>query len=184
MNLPVQAEEFKSPKGFSLTCPDGWDVAPEEQLKKIAEETKKVIGTAPDFAVMIFGPRSDNFSATINVIVASGNVSLNTKNEKDIATAMQAQFGNGGKELPIKTGHITIDGKKAFTMAFERTEPTSGKTIRQWSVMLPGRKQMYTFTCTASKSQWGDVWEGFHDIVLSAKIDLGDQEAKTDAAAK
>ena len=120
VNLPVQAEEFKSPKGFSLTCPDGWDVAPEEQLKKIAEETKKVIGTAPDFAVMIFGPRSDNFSATINVIVASGNVSLNTKNEKDIATAMQAQFGNGGKELPIKTGHITIDGKKAFGMALQK----------------------------------------------------------------
>jgi hypothetical protein len=171
--LPAQAEEFKSPKGFSLTVPEGWQAASAEQLKKIAEGTKKATGIAPDYAAMIIGPRSDDFSANINVIVIPAKIVLDEKSEKEVATAMQRQFANGGKGPEVKPGHITIDGKKAFTMALERTEPTSGKVIRQWIVMLPGKQQAYTINCTALKSQWNDVWEGIHDLVLSFKADLG-----------
>jgi hypothetical protein len=182
--FPSQAEEFKSPKGFSFTYPDGWQVASKEQLGKIAEEAKKKgAGMAPGYAVMLFGPRSDDFSPNMNVIVVPEKIVLNAKNEKDLVTVVQTQFASAGKTPAVKPGHITIGGTKAYTMAYEITDPASGKVIRTWMVMLPGEKRTYTITCAALKSQWDDVWKGFHDTVLGFQADVESESTESSTPA-
>ena len=169
--LPAQAAEFKSPKGFSLTCPDGWQIASEEQSKKMAEATKELPGKAPEYAARILGPQSGGFTPSIRVTVHPGNLVPKAKDEKGFAAAVQLRLEKGGKVLAMKTGHLTIGGETAFTMSVERAGPKSGKVIRHWIVMLPGTQRTYNITCTALKSQWNDVWKGFHETVLSFKED-------------
>jgi hypothetical protein len=176
--LPVQAEEFKSPKGFSLTCPDGWQVASAEKIKQMREAMKRMGKPDPDFAAIITGPKSDDFTPQVNVIVIPEELVLDAKGEKDYVAGVKNGLGPAGKSLAVKTGHITIGGKKALTTAFELSQPASGKAIRSWIVTLPGKQQVYTISCMASKAQWDDVWEGFHKIATSIKIDRDDHVAK------
>jgi hypothetical protein len=175
--LPAQAEVFKSPKGFSLTCPDGWRVASEEQMKQFAETLKKA-GRPDATAAMIIGPVSNGFAAKLIVTVHPGKLVLDAKSEEAIVGVMQRGWGDAGKPPAIKTGHISIGGERAFTMEGERTEPTSGNVARQWMAMLPGKRQWYSITCTALALQWDDVWKGFREIVLSFKADLDNTGAK------
>ena len=175
--LPAQAKVFKSPKGFSLTCPDGWRVASEEQMKQFAETLKKA-GRPDATAAMIIGPVSNGFAAKLIVTVHPGKLVLDAKSEEAIVGVMQRGWGDAGKPPAIKTGHISIGGERAFTMEGERTEPTSGNVARQWMAMLPGKRQWYSITCTALASQWDDVWKGFREIVLSFKADLDNTGAK------
>jgi hypothetical protein len=181
--LPAPAGEFKSPKGFSLTYPDRWQVASAEQLKKTAEESKKLGRKTADYAARISAPRREDFTPFIGVTVNSGNLVPAEKDEKDFAAAFQRHFESGGRLPAMKTDHLTVGGQNAFTMALERTEPTSRKVIRQWIVMLPGKQQTYTITCTALKSQWSDVSKGFRETVLSFKIESGEENGKKGTAA-
>jgi hypothetical protein len=169
----VTAGDLTSPKGFSLSFPDAWQAATKEQLDKVGELTKKSAGNVPTPVALITAPPSDGFAPNINVIVTPGPIVLNEKSEDEIAKGIAAQFTAIGVKPPeMKTGHITVDGKSTLTIAYERTEPASGKQLRQWTIFIPGKKQLYVVTCTSLKTQWSNVFPSLDETVKSMKVDL------------
>ena len=115
-------------------------------MKQRAETATKA-GLLDATAAMILGPASNGFAAKIVVSVVPGRLVLDAKSEDVAVAGVRHVLADAGNPPTIETGHITIGGKQAFTMEYEKTDPTGKNDLRQWTVMLPGKHQWYSITC-------------------------------------
>jgi hypothetical protein len=173
--------DWKSPKGFTLSFPDTWKVATEEQMKAAAAAgaaaAQKAGGNeaakAPPLEVILVGPVQDKFAANINVIIIPQAITLNAMTEGQIVgQAKTGLFMAGIKVGEIKTSHVEVDKRPGFSMAFEQGEGPDDAILRCWKVFVSGAKQTYLINCVAKKSQWAAVYPDFKKIIGDMHFDV------------
>ena len=165
--VETSAGELTSPKGFTITYPDGWTPATQAQLDAIGKITK----TTP--AAMIYGLQREKFADNLGVAVVPAVMPVDKKSVTTFADTLKKQLGAAGLKVSnFKSRQIQVAGKKAISVAFENDMPGVNEPLRQWQLYVPGKSQTYVFTCTSLKSRWADEWPGFKDIVKNLRIDV------------
>ncbi len=175
----VLGGEWTSPKGFTLTYPEGWKPATDEQMKAAAATAaQKAQGNngakaPPAPEIILIGPVQDNFTAQANVVIIPQAITFNAMIEGQIVgQAKTGFFMSGVKTGDIKPGHVDVDKRSAFSMAYEQLGAGPDDTLRCWQVFVPGAKQTYRVTCVAKKSQWAAVYPDFKKIISDMRVDV------------
>jgi hypothetical protein len=168
------AGEWTSPKGFKVTFPDGWKALADDQLKAVlAAQKPPANGAAPPPApeIILAGPVQGNFTAQMNVMIIPQAITFNAMIEGQIVSRAKADlFMANVKVGEIKTGHLQVDNRNCFSVAYEQEAPD--EPIRCWQVFVPGEKQTYSVRCTAKKSQWETVFPEFKKIIGEMRVDV------------
>ena len=168
----ARADEFASPEGFTITVPDGWKTASQEQLDKAAEAAKKAAGSAQAIRCGHPRPAQRGVAPNLNVIALKTAIPLNPATEKQMVKESKDKLATMGITVAeIKSAEFHVDGHKALSMAYERDDPATKKTLRQWTVIFPGKNGACIMTCTALKSQWAEAGQAFKSIINSLKFD-------------
>jgi hypothetical protein len=163
----LRGGEFASPKGFTITYPEGWKVATKQENDLVA---KSMGGNVPALAAFLYGPRQGDFADNINVLVLPQTLTLDDKTEKELVDGVKN--GMGKKAANFTAKRIEINGNAAVSIGCEVERKPQGDFMRIWQVHIPGKKQVYVFTCATLKPHWAEVWPTFKDMVYGARIDV------------
>lgn len=159
--------EFTSPKGFTITYPEGWKPATKEEYDLVA----KTMGVkVPDLAAFLYGPRQGDFADNINVLVLPQALTLDEKTEKGLIDSVKN--GMAKKAASFSAKQVEISGKAAVSIACEVERQPQGDLMRIWQVYIPGKKQVYVFTCATLKARWDELWPTFKEMVYGARVDV------------
>jgi len=171
--------EHKNPKGFSLTYPDGWLVATEEEQAAIRRAAE---GTLPNLApvdfskvaAFIFDPEPDEFAPYINVVVTPGGGRVTEKLEQEYRRALSANFGRLGLQpAGITTKRVEVGGRAALQAAYTLRFPGHPEPVRQKQVIVPTGNKTYTLTCCAPASSFAKYKPVFDRSILSFQVEGG-----------
>jgi hypothetical protein len=166
--------EWTSPKGFALTFPDGWKALTDDELNKVLAAQKPPADNAPKPPppeIILVGPAQGNFTAQLNVTLIPQAIAFNAMIEGQLLGQFKAAVFTAGTKIgEIKTGHLDVDKRRAFSMAYEQEAPDD--PVRCWKVYVPGAKQTYLVTCAAKKAQWETVFPDFKKIISGIRVDV------------
>ena len=166
------AGEFKSPKGYKLTYPDGWTALSPAQMAELLKKAGKEPPKNDITDVYLRGTHQEKYVENINVIVAPQVFKFNEAAEQDMVSALRTNMTPpGGKAPEIKRFHVRINGRPSLSLATEFTPQGMNEPIWWWRVMIPGGKQTCLVTCTALKSQWDDVVPNITKVINSIHVD-------------
>jgi hypothetical protein len=171
--------KYPDPHGFSLQYPESWKVASTEHRDEVArrgkEYTQKLPGPAPSPAsCIISGPAAGG--GNVNCMVSPGSLGeVDDRTAKQFAGEIQMRLG---KIAPLVTEvHaelIKVGNKKAISLRFDATFKFLLKEpLRQWEVMIPGKSQTYTFTCSARASDFWRYEPLFAAVIQRIEVDVG-----------
>jgi hypothetical protein len=159
---------FTSPRGFSITPPDGWAVASKETIGQIRQAAQTAVnsGGKADFgkmleklnldkmAVFIFNAQAGTTAQNINVVVSSGQFPIDQAgSEQTFAKMLTSQYGQAGV-TPSKliVSHRTFGHHTTLVADMEWS--ISGSSVHQWQVLMPASNQTFIVTCTAPPSDF------------------------------
>lgn len=179
--IPLVAQEpsrFSSSRGFSFEPPPGWLVASKEQTQVLTQEVKTQLNKLGNVnldrvAVVAFDPAEDEFAETMNVVVSPGRIPLDEQGvEEKLARAIRTQYSEAGVSVSsLKASLHTFGVHKGLLV--ESQMGMQGVDIRQWQVMIPGGKQSYIVTCTASSDEFDSFQPLFTAAIATMQIDEG-----------
>lgn len=147
---------FSSPKGFTITPPDGWKVASKEGTREANDAIKMQFPKLGGFnlesmAVMLLNP-SDGGTTNLNVVVTPSRMPIGDSDaEQKLADMLREQY----TKLGVSMGKINAPRKSfgthpAIVADFESN--IGGAPTRQWQVMMISGKQTLIVTCTSRQS--------------------------------
>jgi hypothetical protein len=143
----------------------------KEESDKVTEKARKS-GADPGVVLFVFGPRSEDFTPYIAVMIPPAPRSFDSSIENQTLKEIKDGFVARGAPAPeIKTAHPHINGHAAFSIAYETEGPATKKVLRFWTVWFPSKKGCCIVRCTALKSQWSEVVPDFKSVVNSVKFD-------------
>ena len=154
--LAVAAEPpFTSPKGFTITPPDGWTVLSKDGAREVNEVIKKEF---PKFdsanlgrmAVMLMCP-ADGGVTNLNVVVTPGRLPIGDSGaEQKLADMLRTEYTKIGFTVSKMTASRKTFGTHPAIMAdFESN--VGGAPTRQWQVAMVSGKQTLIVTCTSQR---------------------------------
>jgi hypothetical protein len=171
------AERFKSPQGFSLDPPDGWTVASKEQSQQLAEAVKQRLKQFDlnRIAVVMFDPA--NPRNNINVVVASGRVSVDAKSAEQYGSSLRSQY----RQMGLNPEAFTVDqktfGKRSALFADYVNDygPLGGDPgkVHQWQAIFPGSGKSIFVTCTVPADRYATMAPVFTKTLESLDIEGG-----------
>ena len=181
--VAMAGDAYTSPKGFSLTPPDGWKIADKTLNAEVGDVAKKQFPAlaSADFdkmAVMILNP-DDEGKSNINVVVNPGALPIDQPGiEDELSSALSAQY----KQMGVDVSHLTVTHKTfgtTKTLFVEYDMNISGASMHQWQIFEVTSDKMFIVTCTAPVDKFKDVAPVFTKVIESMKV--GDAAAKPDA---
>jgi hypothetical protein len=162
------AGEWTSPKGFKITFPDNWKPLTGDQLKA-ALGGQQAPANGPE--IVLVGPAQNNFAPQVQVMIIPQALKLDAMVEGQITSQVKASaFTAGIKIGEVKMGHVQIDKRTCFSMAYEQEAPDD--PLRIWKVFIPGAKQVYAVHCVGKKSQWDTVFPDLKKILSDMRVDV------------
>ena len=147
---------FTSPKGFTITPPDGWVVASKDAASVASDVFKKKFpkfdGANLDrMAVMILNP-SDIGGTNVNVVVSPGRMPIDDSGaEAKVANILREQYTKMGVSVGRATATRKTFGTHPAILADVESNIGGVKT-RQWQAMMISGKQTLIVTCTSPQS--------------------------------
>jgi hypothetical protein len=162
------AGELTSPKGFTISYPEGWTSASKAEMDELA---KNVRGICP--SAEIYGPRREKYADSASVSILPNAIPVNDASEKRFSDLMQKVLTSTGKQLSNqKSQQIDIGGRKAISLSCECRLPGLDEPLRMWQLAIPGKSQTYMLSFVALKSRWADEWPAIKEIAKNFRIDV------------
>ncbi len=147
---------FTSPKGFTITPPDGWTLFSKDAAREKSDAVKKAFpkfdsANLDRMAAMLMNP-ADSGITNINVVVVPSRIPINDSDaEQKLGTMLREQYTKMGASLGKFTAvRKTFGTHKALVADFESN--MGGAATRQWQVMMPAGSQTLIVTCTSKQS--------------------------------
>ena len=169
-----------NPRGFTLKYPAGWKVASADERSDVARDVKRYFEKMGDLdpsklPVMVFNPVEDDFIENINCAVGSGSVpQVDEDGAKRFVKGVSDAFDKLGTPLAgARAEMIQIGSKKAISAHWDLTVKDVKGPIHQWQVVIPGKSQVYVFTCSALASQFERYEPLFSVVIQSIEVDAG-----------
>ena len=173
MAIEVRGGDLKSPQGFSLTYPEGWEPASKQEVN---QHGKIMSHAGMEMAAIIHGPSRTTTAQHLIVIIKPMPPFFATL---DAATKMQGIESMAANPIAIprdatnvKRQRQEICGTTAITLSYEIPLSNLAAPLRTWQVFLPGKEKIYIFRCSAIKSQWDNAWPTFKKMIDGVHIDL------------
>jgi hypothetical protein len=161
----AKAEEYVSPKGYSLRYPDGWLVAYDSR----EQETPKTLGqktNALDFIV-----RNPAGSGNINIGVTNDEMVISDQAEMELRTIVIPSIDmHGSHPTDIEVEQVQLGGRKVLSATFKvkaTTPSTSDSAV--WQVLIPGGGHTYMVTLTSREAEFDELRPLFEDMLASVK---------------
>ena len=155
----VAAEpSFTSPKGFTITPPDGWVVASKDATSVATEVFKKKFpkfdGANLDrMAVLLLNP-ADTGGTNLNVVVSPARMPIDASDaETKVANLVREQFTKMGVSVSKATATRRTFGTHPAILADVESN-IGGVNTRQWQAMMISGKQTLIVTCTSSQASF------------------------------
>jgi hypothetical protein len=169
--VEVHGDELKSPQGFTITYPEGWQPASKAELEHHAE-------TIAGLAALIHGPLRAGAAQHVIVIVKPmppEYAALSTAAKLQAIESVTA----GSQRIPrgatnVKKQRKEVGGTTAVTLSYELNSPQLTSPLRTCEFFLPGKEKIYVFRCSAVKPQWDTAWPIFKQMIDSVHIDVAD----------
>jgi hypothetical protein len=174
ITTPAMATEpvFTSPRGFSITPPDGWSVASKETISQMGSVVRQQFSKLGDInfdrvAVVLFSPADTSVSENINVVVSPGRMPIEDSDaEQKMTDALRGAYGKMGVTITrVSVTRKTFGSHPALVADVDWN--TAGVQIRQWQVALPAAGQTLIVTCTAAPSSFDSVTPTFSKVIES-----------------
>jgi hypothetical protein len=144
---------FTSPRGFSITPPDGWKVLSKDGTREVTAVIKKEfpkfdIANLDRMAVMFMNP-TDGGMTNLNVVVTQGRLPIGDSGaEQKLADMLRTEYTKLGVTMGKMTSARKNFGSHPAIMAdFESN--IGGQPTRQWQVAMLSGKQTIIVTCTS-----------------------------------
>jgi hypothetical protein len=165
---------FTSPRGFSITPPDGWTVASKETISQMAGVAREQLSKLGNInfdrvAVVLFNPADAVASENINVVVSPGRMPIEDSDaEQKMADALRGAYGKMGVTITrLSVTRKTFGSHKALVADVDWN--TAGMQIRQWQVALASTGQSFIVTCTAPPPSFDSATPTFSKAIESMK---------------
>ena len=146
---------FTSPKGFTITPPDGWTLMSKDAAKEVSDVVKKEFpkfdaANLERMAVMLLNP-ADSGITNINVVVMPSRIPIGaTDAEQKLEGMLREQYTKMGVSLgKLSVTRKTFGTHKSLAANFESV--MGGASMRQWQVMMPAGSQTLIVTCTSAR---------------------------------
>jgi hypothetical protein len=179
----VATVRYADPHGFSQQYPDSWKVASAEYRGEVArrgkEYTQKLPGPDRSLPTCIISnqpEREGHFQQDINCVIEPGTV-------REVDDAAAKQYGNRIREILDKMGLpatslraevIEVGNKKAISVRSGFMLKGAKEPFLQWQAIVPGKSQVYVFTCTADASEFWQFEALFSAVIQSIEVDVGE----------
>lgn len=179
----LRAGEYASERGFSLTYPDDWKVTSKEHLEKVGRlakpylEKAEVSSSGP--VVIISKPGNQRFAENLNVVVSSATFEVTEQAVKEFVRETRSAYAKAGIKVSNVSSQIAeYAGRKAISLKQDSLFPNATEAVRQWQLIIPGKKHLYTVTCSAPVSDFAVVEPVFAKMLQSVKVDVGDRTGR------
>ena len=176
----VEMLKHASPRGFSLKYPEGWKIASADERAEVAGNVKRYFDQLRDVdpskvPVMIFNPGQDGFAENVNCSMGPGSLpEISSDGAKQYVKGLREGLEKLGAPLAnVRAEAIGIGNKKAISARWDVTVRDVKEPIRQWQVSVPGKSQLYVFTCSAFASRFERYEPLFSAVVQSIEVDAG-----------
>lgn len=179
------AGEFTSKRGYSLTYPDGWEIATREacdMTERVAEKLLNKSGQEIKVAIntLIVNPEKKSFSDNINVVVSGSTVPVTPEAEKEIVRQVRNGFeGMGWTIQKMESKRTQLAKMNVISIQTEVAIPNAPVPMKQWQVVFPGKTRAYIVTCSSSVEEFPKMESAFRAALDSVKIDVGVDTEKT-----
>jgi len=173
--------ELKSPQGFTITYPEGWQPAPKAQVEQLA-------GKLAGLAALIRAPSRDNFSDHLFVLIKPippGFDKLDAENRIVAIEAMSADpeaVPSSATDMERKRQEVA--GTTAVIVSYEVIPRHTTISMRTWHIYVPGKDRVYEFYCTALKSHWAAEEPIFREMIMSIHLGVASAPATGSQAAE
>jgi hypothetical protein len=177
----VAMSKHTDPQGFSLQYPESWNIVSADERAEVAQKSKeyteKLPSAPPPLACIISNAakRKTDFQQTINCVVSPGSA------EEEIDDGFAKKLAGKMAEVCAKMGlrvanvHsevVKVGNRKAISYRHDVTVKGLKEPLRQWQVIVHGKSQDYTFTCTADVSDFWRYEPLFAAIIQSIEVDV------------
>lgn len=166
---PASSKEFRSDKGYTLTYPDGWEVAPADTRAEIGDAARQVSpgmsGLDVSMIDLMLVPL-DGSDQGVNVIVGSGSVPISAATRRHLEESLPQQFARAGmKHYGLTIRQETVGGRAVLFSRCEADLPAAAAELpgvdgslrlRQWQVIVPGRGRHYIITFSAAAADFSE----------------------------
>ncbi len=176
----VEMLKHASPRGFSLKYPEGWKVASAGERAEVAGNVKRYFeqfrGADPSkVPVMIYNPGQEEFAENVNCCMGPGSVpEISAESAKEYVNGLREGFEKLGARLTnVRAEAIDVGNRKAISAHWDVSVRDVKEPIRQWQVLVPGKSQLYVFTCSAFASRFERYEPLFSAVVQSIEVDAG-----------
>src|SRR5688500_10638950 len=127
----AQAKEHRSPKGYSVTYPDDWTVASEEEQAAVTEAVRQSPGMQPaargdttELDLILAHPVEDFFVENVNVIVGGKMPRVTADAQRQVERETRARMTEAGFQvIALSTTRQTIGGVEVLSTKWERRHP-------------------------------------------------------------
>lgn len=170
-------KQFTSPKGFSFSYPDDWQVLTKEEQARSTGET----ASAPDplgkvdltqIEVVVYQPQ-ERFSSNATVAVLPGRARLGEKGQQEAVAQIRKQYTDRGLRVAsIRPTQAKVGDVDALSLAVLLALDDGGMT-QQRVMIVPSRGHTILLCCSCSVDDAARTQPAFDQIVGSLKVEGG-----------
>jgi hypothetical protein len=174
--LPARAQEYASPRGFTLRVPEGWIVAPNDpndaNRARLAAEFPFLARVDPNrTSAFLFQPRTEGFAPQVGVDIIEAAVRANSENGKAALRETAKTFKRiGGAESNAAFELRRVADRSVVFIRHEVRYPGQEEWLRQWQALVPGKGRTLVVTCTAEANDFPSVEPAFTRILDSLQV--------------
>lgn len=174
------AETFRSDKGYTVECPEGWTAVHEavntnDLPDEVAHWLREMAVDLKGIDVMLLGPVDDNFRPNVNVVCTSaGSFSPTPQKAQEIAAELQRQFATMDLKADfLRTEVETLAGHKVVVIDATIKYPFEAPLVHQRYYYVQGDRLNYVLTCTDKAERFEQSRPTFEQIAGSFQAPRG-----------
>lgn len=173
----VCAAKFSSQRGFSCEYPDGWTILSASQCRETVEALRPHVEDMDkldenSIAMAVANTQPDEFQENITVAVFPGSLPISDERGRQYFNVLERQSLSMGLEVRnLQVEQNEFAGRRVLSATCDVTVPGESEPVRQWQVLMPGRRQTYIVTCAARACDFESFRPAFAKTIESMQID-------------